>query len=324
MKIVNFNNAINYNEYSITDYNPYQTVNISSLLYSSDLKLPIKTLSSTFFHLKNILYTGYVITEEVNNKYVTVVYPAIAELLEKFNFITNEPIISDTPEEAKQAEINLKLKIQDLFETIKRFIASRELLFSRDSLPAFGYTSEDEQKILELIMLVNSSFLDIKEYFDDFFHYSTGDTEKTEYVLSLNYLYNYKTLKDFFKNLALKNTEYYTFDKEKATVDYRRDKLEMLPFSDITDEEEIALLEKKSKKFKELTTFINNEPFFTREFFATFSLKLEELIEKENAIDKFVETILNINEEKQNIIIKDDLTIKNTKVIEYGKSTEVL
>lgn len=324
MKIVDFSNAIDYNENSITEYNPYQTVNLSSFLYSSDLKLPIPTLSSAFFHLKNILYTEYVQSVEINGKYITITYPAIAELLETFKYHPYKPMTTNTLEEAKIVEKDIKANIKSLFETIEVFIHSREKVLSGQKLPIYCYTDEEKEKILELITLVNYSFIDFQKEFNDYIHDIHGNTTRTKYKLNLDYLYNYKTLKEFFKFLALQDTEYYTFDNEKEMIEYRLYELNSIPFSDIESEEEIDILEEKLRNIERLTNFINNEPFFTKEFFATFSLMFDKLVEEENAIDKFVKTILNINETKQNVIIKDNMNIVKSDVIIYGKPTEVL
>lgn len=324
MKIVDFSNAIDYSENSITKYDSYQTVNLSSLLYSSDLKLVHPTLSSSLFRLKNILYTEYVQSVKINEKYITLTHPAIAELLETFKYHPYKPMTTNTLEEAKIVEKDIKANIKSLFETIEIFVISREKVVSGQKLPLFWYTDEEREKILELITLINNSFMDIKREFYDYQYFITGDIEKTKYELSLDYIHNYKTLKECFKYLALQDTEYYTFDDEKEIIEYRLYEINSLPFADIECDVEIDILEEKLKKIEELTNFINNEPFFTKEFFATFALMFDKLIEEENAIDKFVKTILNINETKQNIVIKDNTNITKCDVIKYGKPTEML
>lgn len=296
MTKIDFDNAIKYNNESIKEFDGIFTVNLSKCLYSSFKNKPFTKNLFKVFDISKIINSDLcvrIITKE--RKSIVVIQPEIQELLKVFGNNYKKMIFDDF-KDAYSHKKNIEKEIRVTFRKIFSFLADRHnILNGHYFLKTKFLTEENENELKNLILEVNEWFSTQTKIFIDYNYdicYENIDIRESE--IDLSYIYNFRTLRDFFKELTLQTTEFYSAEKFLKSVLEEKEILQdeyNIGF-DIFVDLRLYEIETQIEKINEVINKINETQICRKEIFALICLVLEDYVDKETKINNFIEKIM--------------------------------
>lgn len=295
MTRIDFENAIKYNENSITEYDQIFTVNLSRCLYSSFKDKPFTPVLGKSFNIEKIVNSDLCVRVFTNNrKTIVVIQPEVNEILKAFGHNYKNKIFDDF-KEAYGHKKSIEKEIRSTFKRVFTFLADRRNIINGHYFIKTNFLTEEDNN--ELKLLINS----VNEYFDihptsfnDYRYDQDRITkiQKEEFVINLSYLYDFKSLRNFFKNLALNPNEFYSEEEFIKPFIERKQEIESKPDLNIFEELEIGDIETRIDSINSTIDWMNGHQLFRKEIFSLICLSLEKYIEVENIIDNFIMKVL--------------------------------
>lgn len=286
-----FNRSIIYNEYTVDSYDNDGIINISKCLYSNNINDHTKQIQ--IFDLETIIDIEQIVKihKNQNDLYTVLMHPDIMELAIPFGykFKIRHNI---TLKEAEQVAMEWKALLSNMLNKIYSFLLKREGFVSGNFFIQTNFLPlEHSKQFAKLIEEINKCFNRNKVYFNDYI-LANKSIDKEKYSLELSFIYNYKTARNFFKKLATQNLEYYNPKEYMDPIIKRKNFLE----KNKEDNQEDLLFETyKLVLMEKVYDDLNIQEIFNKRTFGLITFYMEELIEKEEAINKFVYKVLNEN-----------------------------
>lgn len=287
-----FKNAFNYNEKKLTNYSFLLDckANLSSLLYEDVSSRTIKSLLfKNHYDISKIIIPDKVIkslNKNIGEKYCFA-QPDVKKLATAFN-IDLSLMTADSIFDFSQNTFDLMKKIEILNKTITDFCHERYSFFNGIDIPLSfkkingGFINpEEEKEYKELIISLNLLFCRSSCQVTDYIkNHNTEKIELMTYEKSLSKMYNYKSMYNHFKNLITNNPEYLnSSDMIEATIELQKKNPDSFT--------------KELKNLNDMLDFVNNSKLFNKDTLLMTCLYISSLIEKEEALDKFIRNVLN-------------------------------
>lgn len=298
-----FEKAINYNIESISDYNDYYTSNLSSLTYNL-INKSFPLLMNYCFNIGKIISpTNAVIIEKTETgTYTILTEPRLKKLAIAFDTNIEDTTVK-TEEEAKKIKIETIRKIIKAINKLRDFVKERNDFLDGKKEGLYDYPifpKENKNELSEMILLLNKTLPEKTLTFKDFFYKPGGLLGCFKDEIKVPGIYSYISLREECAKIAKKTSDYYDyFPQLDETIKKREEYAKKL--SETTDNKPLnAFFNKRIKqcdeKIEELTSIldkINELQMFNRETFAFIYIKLDKLIKKEEALNEFVNSIIN-------------------------------
>ena len=299
-----FKNSINYTPQIINkNYGTNYTVNLSSLKYSYCPPITFTGIPpSAKFDLKSILNEKQLmkIFKKQKEGYILLVHSEIETLAKAFSMDIST-IEFSTANEALEKLEEYKNRFYKLIFQVENFVAERKYLVvnipTNSSIRKISpYKEDTDKELCSLIRNLNDTLPEEELSLNDYTLDNEGyiSFQKNHKVNTCS-LYNYQKMQSFFKELVLSENEYYSDFKHKQETEYLRNVLKRMV---IEKPEEIELKDKLfyteeflNLMYKKIDN-INASPLFNKETFAMLYIKLEDFVEKEKAINNFVDKII--------------------------------
>lgn len=282
---------------SITEYDKNFTSNISSNLFV-DLN-NTSPLASQIYKFENAVSIPSAINmkRKLNGKYIVSIHPEIKKLGEAFGYDeVFKDYIAKNKNEAIQKDLDFCLDVEGLLFTAEKFLTQRYNLIKKADVSEFENYFEDATEELHDIMTIIPDTLSNYVYtsedlkFDDF--YNRLDYDRHSFYVKK--VHNYESLRNFFKELAFSEKEYYENEYMTNQMLTKRDQIKEDLSKDkgnLKLQADLSKCERELKEIFENFDEINAIPLFTKETFAIFAVLLEEYVEKEKAVNNFIEYI---------------------------------
>lgn len=291
MNKIFFENIIEYNK-DVIDVQEryYKTINLSTLIHKNN-----NPYSSKIFNLSKILKPLELVQIHYNGKYHVFVQPDFEKLIKPFGFILTKKTFINKDE---ANELYKKyLKSTDIaIQHLKIFVAERnEFLEQNDVRLFFNFFKENWVELRTLIQNINSTLGNKTITLTDY-KYEDGELRLKTYHETVQYFFNYASLKNFFYDLALSNNEYYNYhyDYENIVNKYEEAKKELLKDpTNYTIQTLFRMSEQNYNFLMKKIDAINDNPLFKRETFALICLALEPFIKQEEALNEFIYKVIN-------------------------------
>lgn len=288
---------IKYNKKHLILGDNFYTVNLSSLLYFPNKQQLKSSHSRTLFNLNKVLVPEELIMKEDNK---ITINPDIIKIGKYFDCEFKNKSFSDE-DSCFLYYTEMCDKVKKLTRNIKKFVRQRNRIFTKESIGHISeFTYENNEELLNLIELIGKTLPKEKINITDYFRMNR-EYVKCETFIEVNSLYNYQTLQKACRNIAMLETEYYGFHYQdevaKSLKKSFEDALKKETDISILHATEIGLQSVKTIIEEIDTTLeqINNSKLLIRENFAMLYIKLEEYVEKEKELEKFIKKILKNN-----------------------------
>ena len=303
MRKKTFKYALKYNIKHVKEYDENYTLNLSSLLYTPNEKQRQDIMNFNYiFDIKSLINPDDVIISIGKNNqnginiYQVITHPYIVELGKAFGYdfsmkeTTQEEILFELHENAKD---NVYL----LINKIRNFIIERNFLFTYEDISFISdFTDKNNDELLKLLKLINKTFYKKDYEFHDYFPLKSN--KKITEKIPLERIHNYQTLSDFCKKIVLRNKEYYDEHYNYETLISAKKVFEQ-KFNE-TDKyvkrtvykKHVMKLQREIENIDNIIDEINSSPLFSKETFSYLFILLSNYVEKEKAINNFIEKIL--------------------------------
>lgn len=303
--------AIKYNPNLVLNAFSDYTANLSSMKYVYNPGGNTKGIKSPLFQFGFCFEIEELILKyKENDKYYIDTHPYIEEIAPIFGYNLQSIVTLDENFADKTYRENKK-KIYTLIGNIYEFAKNRYLTLTNS-------LNEDFQKISP-IKDNQEEFLKILNYFiktlpkkelllNDYYYnddnlknhdYIKTPDENHKYILKTSSIYNYQTLREELIKFVTRENEYYNYfhDRKKIEEVLENTKKKAEEHSQVLAmgvgyQQSIKALNIVLKKYDDIIDYLNSSPFFTRENFAIMCIKIEPFIEKEKAVDNFIDKIL--------------------------------
>lgn len=288
-----FQKAIEYTKSMIKeDKEEHIYNNLSTLLF---------VYSDEMFSLNKLLDLDKIIAvyTESGICYEILVQPDVRELAETFGYDLNDKKVYSTTELVQELGEYKEICIKLLY-AIEQFYQTRVKVLLGESIHEISpYEEEYDEEIMKLISSIQEVLPGISRQVVD---YECGSTYKQSQILEDLYAFsNYELFRDFCyehsKNCdSFKGSEIPCLVKNIKERDFLQHKINSgevdgSKYWDI--QQRINELEADISSDKKLLEQINKSSFYKREFFAMFYIALEEVVEKEQALNNFIFKVLD-------------------------------
>lgn len=276
-------------------------VNLSSMLYSFNLPYVItnsQIVKSCFDFNKLINFENCATIE--TDKYgrrTIYIHPDVQELANAFHISL---LSQSIPEYIKNEKVKEEYEMMfiALCAEIHTFILKRNEIINLNDYSYFKIdTTVDEKELRDMLIRIKC-ILPTKELF--FNDYKKPFKTKKKNHIKVSAIYNYQSFKKELKKFALSETEYIDSCEEFKDIEKQEKKLEQIIAQDPTNKMEINKLNNLKIDKRLLTDIfddLNENKFFNKETLSLICLNIEREIEKEKALNEFIEKILNYNTE---------------------------
>lgn len=306
MTIKTSNKAIKYNPNLVLNAFSDYTANLSSMKYVYNPNGNTKGIKSPLFQLGFCLEAEELILKyKENNKYYIDIHPYIEEIAPVFGHDLQSIVTFDESFADKTYRENKK-KIYTLIGNIYEFVKNRYLTLTNSINEDFQKISSVEENNQEELLKILNYFiktlpkkeLSLHDYYYDN-ELKTPD-ENHKYILKTSSIYNYQTLREELIKFVTRENEYYDYFHDRKKVEEvlentkkKAEEHSQLLAMGIGYQQSIKALKIVLKKYDDIIDYLNSSPYFTRENFAIMCIKIEPFIEKEKAVDNFIDKIIN-------------------------------
>lgn len=292
--MVLFKNTIKYNKRILrkAKYLNSDIMNLSSILFSDNpLTKKCKANDYPIFNLEKIMpFEKVVIVKKIKEVYHIVVHPEIEKLAPIFECYHLNSTATTSKRKINYIVEKLKERYQRLLNNIEEFCKNRALILNNiEIFELSNLTTEENVELTKIVKHLQAIYLNPKI---QFFDYQEKGLKKQNYEQELNYIYNYRQLRNVLLTLVNNKTEYiFSTDKLKYLEEQKQELLKekqmihssWLFFNMIKVDEEIV---------KNHLNNLNDSPYFAIEYLRKFYQALEEEVRKEFALNNLIYNII--------------------------------
>lgn len=288
-----FDKAISYTKDMVEeDKEEHLCKNLSTLLF---------VYSKKFFELNNLIDLNKIIAiySENGTKYEIMIQPDIQDMAYSFGYSLENIEVSTTTELVQKLGEYKETCIKLLYD-IETFYKNRtDVLMGKNIRFLSPYDGDKDKEILDLISNIQEILPSISRQVID---YEYGSTHIQSQILEDLYaLSNYELLRNFCKEYS-KECKPFQIEsipdvienlKEKSSLESKINSGDIEGTQYWEAQETISELEEDINYNKNIINAINTSPFYKREFFAMLYIALEDVVEKEEALNNFIFKIIN-------------------------------